>query len=192
MGMDKPGLKIGGRSLVRRSLDALSQVTDTVCIVGGSSAEKIGDVELPRLPDVEADGRGAMRGVVTALEACRVAWACVLACDLPFVSGEFLELLVRSASPGVDVVVPVQPDGRMQPLCALYRREVCLPLAAGAIEQQRWSMHRFLDQLSLRRLEYSDYQHLPHSTDFFLNINSPDDFAAANLVEAERTNPSPS
>jgi molybdopterin-guanine dinucleotide biosynthesis protein A len=192
MGMAKPGLKIGGRSMVRRSLDTLSQVADTVHIVGGSTADTIEDVELPRLPDVDAKGRGAMRGVVTALQACSVTWACVLACDLPFVSGELLELLVRSTNPGVDAVVPVQRDGRMQPLCALYRREVCLPLAAAAIEQQQWSMHRFLDHLRLRPIEYSDYQHLPHSSDLFLNINSPEDLAAANLIEAERTNSSPS
>jgi molybdopterin-guanine dinucleotide biosynthesis protein A len=72
-------------------------------------------------------GFGAWSGLHAAVAYSRSEWALVLACDYPFVTSDLLTLLAGFASKECDAVVPVQPDGRLQPLCALYRAAVIGP-----------------------------------------------------------------
>lgn len=184
MGVRKAGLNVGNRSLVRRCADQLGAVTDRIRIVGDRD-ETVTDVTLPWLADVVDEERGAIRGLVTGLEACERQWALILACDLPFVSGEFLKLLTGLIDPGFDAIVPVQPDGRLQPLCALYRVEACLPAAKDAMGDHRWSLHRLLDKFQIRRVETAEYESLGCSKHLFFNVNSPEDLAAAAELASE-------
>ena len=66
-------------------------------------------------------GFGAWSGLDAALSHSRAQWTLVLACDLPFVTSEFLQQLGQAADANVDAVVARQADGRLQPLCAMYR-----------------------------------------------------------------------
>ncbi len=181
MGTNKAGIEIGGTSLVRRAADTLSEVTDSVIVVGASAAS-ITDMRLPVIEDVPAETRGAIRGLVTALKACERIWALVLACDLPFISSELLKLLIEKADPDVDAIVPVQQDGRYQLLCGVFRRETCLPAASQAMLEGRWSLHALAERLNTRRIEPAEYVHLPASDRFFMNMNSPDDLIKAQEI----------
>ncbi len=81
-------------------------------------------------------GRGAIGAVHTALANAKSQWLFVLACDLPFVTSELISFLGRRISDGVNAVVPVQPDGRWQPLCAVYRVEPYLPVFERAVRTE--------------------------------------------------------
>ncbi|HYG82174.1 MAG TPA: NTP transferase domain-containing protein, partial [Pyrinomonadaceae bacterium] len=118
MGRDKARLTLGGLDFVGRIRDALAALTARVTLVG--PAERCAAwPRLPSVPDFYVEW-GALGGLHAAAAAARAEWAVVVACDLPFVTGE---LFVRLASlrENFDAVVPVQRDGRRQPLCALYR-----------------------------------------------------------------------
>src|SRR3982751_3045935 len=117
MGADKAELKLGHRSFVERVAEALAAIAAEVSVVGDRDETQIHHLKVVR--DVYP-AWGALGGLHGALSACRKRWAAVVACDLPFVTGE---LFVRLASlrENFDAVVPVQPDGRLQPLFALYR-----------------------------------------------------------------------
>jgi molybdopterin-guanine dinucleotide biosynthesis protein A len=129
MGTDKARLEVNGRSFVERIAGALACVTERVSVVGAREESAVW--QLPVVPDVYAKW-GALGGLHAALAACRAPWAAVVACDLPLVTGElFARLAARREN--FDAVVPVQPDGRPQPLCALYRVETCLGRAEELI-----------------------------------------------------------
>jgi molybdopterin-guanine dinucleotide biosynthesis protein A len=175
MGADKATLRLGGRSFVERIAGALSQMTDAIRLVGARDESLRGG--FPVVEDVYSQW-GALGGLHAALASSRAPWAAVVACDLPFVTGE-LFIRLSSLRENFDAVVPVQPDGRPQPLCALYRRDVCAERAARLITAGERRPRRLLGEIETRWVAPVELADLAHSELFFINVNTPDDFAQA-------------
>jgi molybdopterin-guanine dinucleotide biosynthesis protein A len=179
MGKDKAQLFLGGQRFVERIALALGSITERVSVVGdkGSGAAW----NLANVPDVHADW-GALGGLHAALCAARAPWAAVVACDLPFVNGE---LFVRLASLGqdYDAVVPVQADGRRQPLCALYRVASCKETAQSLIAVGERRPRALLDRVRTRLVAPEELADLSGAQNFFSNINTPQDYARARALE---------
>lgn len=72
----------------------------------------------------------------------------VMACDIPRVDSDFVNELLRSAG-DVDAVVPRQPDGRVEPLLAVYRREPVLAAAEVALNAGQRRMTELLERLKV-------------------------------------------
>src|SRR5512141_2200902 len=127
MGSSKAHLKLGGRTLVERAVATLLVVAEKVFVVGDVEIEGARIETIPDEP-LKANSRGAIVGLYSALRHAKAEWAGVLACDLPFVTPDLIVRLAAIAEMSGDAacVVPVQPDGRSQPLCGLYRTD-CLP-----------------------------------------------------------------
>jgi len=183
MGRDKARLTLGGLDFVERIRDALAALTARVTLVG--PAERCAAwPRLPSVPDFYVEW-GALGGLHAALAGARVEWAVVVACDLPFVTGE---LFVRLASfrENFDAVVPVQRDGRWQPLCALYRAREAGPLAAELIAAGERRPRALLDRLRTRRVAFDELSDLRGADLFFTNVNTPEDYAHAREKEERK------
>jgi molybdopterin-guanine dinucleotide biosynthesis protein A len=176
MGTDKAQLDLDGRTFVERIHEALSSITTRTTLVGRESGGERWP-QLRALPDVHVKW-GALGGLHTALAVCRTQWAAVAACDLPFITGE---LFVRLASlrENFDAVVPIQPDGRWQPLCALYRVDPCRRHIEELIASGERRPRALLDLVRTRKVAFEDYSDLQGSHRFFTNVNTPQDYATA-------------
>ncbi len=175
MGADKAGLKLGGRSFIERVAEALDAVAGTVRVVGAKDKTEM--YPLTVVHDVYPQW-GALGGLHGALAACRAPWAAVAACDLPFVTGE-LFLRLASLRQNFDAVVPVQIDGRPQPLCAIYRREACAARAEELITQGERRPRTLLQNIKTRWVAPLELADMQGSTHFFPNINTPEDYPRA-------------
>ena len=123
MGTDKSQLLIDDQTFIDRIAETLSNVTDSVAIVGRSIDGSLDASSLRVVPDIYPQW-GALGGLHAALSASSREWAIVVACDLPFVTSELFFHLANMRLDH-DAVVPVQEEGRPQPLAALYRVEPC-------------------------------------------------------------------
>ena len=170
MGADKSQLLLDDQTFVERIAATLRMVTDSVSLVGGSSANS----NLPAVADVYPKW-GALGGLHAALSACRREWAIVVACDLPLVSAELFQRLA-SLDNEYDAVVPIQPDGRPQPLAALYCAEPCLRSATELIEKGRRRPLDLLESVHTRWVEFGEIANLAQAERFFVNINTPEDY----------------
>jgi molybdopterin-guanine dinucleotide biosynthesis protein A len=175
MGTEKAQLFLGGQQFVERIARALGSITEHVSVVGDKGLSA--DWSWPKVKDLHTNW-GALGGLHAALSATRAPWAAIVACDLPFVSGE---LFVRLASlrQDHDAVVPLQADGRRQPLCALYRAASCRELAAELIACGERRPRALLDRIRTRFVAPSELSDLEGSQHFFSNINTPEDYARA-------------
>jgi molybdopterin-guanine dinucleotide biosynthesis protein A len=171
MGTDKSQLLIERQTFAERIGETLLQVTDRVTLVGGLGTN------FPRVADVYPQW-GALGGVHTALAACKAEWAIVVACDLPFVSGELFSFLANKRLDH-DAVVPVQQDGRPQPLAALYRVDPCLERATELIEAGRRRPLDLLAAVDTCWVQFNELTNLDQSERFFVNINTPSDYDEA-------------
>jgi molybdopterin-guanine dinucleotide biosynthesis protein A len=176
MGEDKSRLSLGGRTFVETAARTLSAVTTRVSVVSSrAGAESHG---LPVVEDLRA-GLGASGGLHAALKSCRAEWAAVVACDMPFVTGELLSRLVSECTDETDAVVPVQEDGRVQPLCALYRARVCAGQVEEMIRAGELRPRVLVSRVRARLVAFEELRDLAGSTRFFLNVNTPEDYARA-------------
>ncbi|MER3461713.1 MAG: hypothetical protein C4342_01390 [Armatimonadota bacterium] len=109
----------------------------------------------------------------------------MLACDLPFVSGELFKKLASFDRKDFDAVVPVQQDLRAQPLCALYRRASCLPIVETMLAGDDWSLQELLRRVETRFVGFDEISDLPNSGHFFFNVNTPADYKTAEAALAK-------
>ncbi len=173
MGTDKSQLLIDRQTFTERISETLLKVTDSVSIVG-SQAESS---NLPTVADIFPQW-GALGGVHAALTACRRDWALVVACDLPFVTAE-LFLFLSSSRLDHEAVVPIQLDGRPQPLAALYRVDPCRQRATELIEAGRRRPLDLLEAVTTRWVSFDEIRNLEQAERFFVNINTPSDYYEA-------------
>lgn len=195
MGKPKHQLQISGLTFVERAAAALeSTITGPINIVGeiderflgvyfpdgnGPFFRKISDISIGAEYDNSNAARGALIGLYTALTKAKSEWIAVLACDLPLVSGELISRLAEYCFDEVDAVVPVQPDGRCQPLCAFYRCERSIPILQQLVSDGALRVQGFVSRLNTRFVEFAEIADLEGSANFFLNVDRPEDYETA-------------
>jgi molybdopterin-guanine dinucleotide biosynthesis protein A len=166
MGTDKSQLRLEDETFTERIRKTLLGITDSVTVV--------------RAEQDIYPGWGALGGVHAALAACTSEWAIVVACDLPFVTAELFEYL-SSLCKDHEAVVPLQSDGRPQPLAALYRIEPCLARATQLIETGHRRPLDLLQHVNTRWVPFTELTNLTQAERFFVNINTPDDYDALTM-----------
>ncbi|HEU4433890.1 MAG TPA: molybdenum cofactor guanylyltransferase [Pyrinomonadaceae bacterium] len=178
MGTDKSQLLLEDQTFVERIAATLQTVTDTIRLVGSSDNSTFATVAdvYPRW--------GALGGLQAALTACEREWAIVVACDLPFVTSELFRSLAALRMDH-DAVVPLQPDGRPQPLAALYRADPCAARATELIEAGRRRPLDLLQAVKTRWVNFAEIANLTQAERFFVNINTPEDYYEATRKRAD-------
>lgn len=176
MGVDKARLRLGGLTLVESVARALSEVAGRVRVVSSRHGGELSG--LPVVPDFYEDC-GALGGLHSALTHASAQWVAVVSCDLPFVSGALMRRLTSFVGEGVEAVVPRQPDGRVQPLCALYERGPCLEIVERLLREGERRPRVLAAQARTFTADFALLSDLPGSRRIFMNLNSPDDYAQA-------------
>lgn len=182
MGCPKEQLEVGGQKLFARAVAALrSACSDPITLVGNTASDldphsaSIRDVRIQAMDHV----RAPIIGLYSALIHAKTSWIGILACDLPFVTGDLVTKLAGYCSNEFDAVVPVQPDTRAQPLCAFYRRESCLPEVHSMIDKGDLKIQELLTHVRTRFVQFNEIADLKGSAKFFINVNDATDYATA-------------
>ncbi|HET6863113.1 MAG TPA: molybdenum cofactor guanylyltransferase [Pyrinomonadaceae bacterium] len=181
MGRDKAQLRIAEKTFSERIAAELLSFTSTVTMIGGSTIPQ----NLNSAKDVYSQ-IGALGGLHGALAACNADWALVVACDLPFVTKELFDKLAASRE-NFEAVVPVQEDERPQPLCALYKINPCLRVASELIEGGKRRPLDLLDRVKTRWIPFAELKPLNRAKEFFVNINTPEDYDEATRKHSATT-----
>jgi molybdopterin-guanine dinucleotide biosynthesis protein A len=181
MGRDKALLDFAGQPLIERIARELSAVVSTVSLVG--ARQPYGAFK--NVPDVYQEW-GALGGIHAALMAAKTDWTAVVACDLPFVTGELFERLVTFRNDMTGAIVPIQADGRPQPVCALYRAATCLPEIEKLVAAGEHTPRALLANVRARYVEFAEICDLPAAEHLFFNVNRPEDLKKAQAVLASR------
>jgi molybdopterin-guanine dinucleotide biosynthesis protein A len=176
----KPTLIVGGRRIIDRQLEVLRPLFDAVVIVSheGAAFADTGGVAI--VPDRLEPGHGPLAGLDAALAffAARDATMSVVcvAGDMPFLQPAVLRRL-RDAPPSV-AVVPRLGSGP-EPLCARYGPPFATAVTA-ALTSGDLAVHALLAQLPVVFIPEPELRALDPDLRTFININTPEDLAAAN------------
>ncbi len=178
MGRDKAFLKIGGKTFLENAVEILAPVCEQTKIVLNKSQKHF----LEKIPEGVShifdihENRGALGGIHAAFRNCETEYAVILAVDLPFATSEAIGKLceIISVKKDFSAVVPCQTDGKLQPLCAVYRVKDCLPNAEEILSKpESASVRDFLETVRVKIIEAED---LAENRDLFLNINNQTEY----------------
>ena len=193
MGTDKAWLEINGRPMIEHVLAAAEPVAASLSIVinqanpNADRYRQLAEKWNARLIYDLHDHKGPLGGIHTALSVlnrdCKgaAASALILACDLPFLTTEFLSLLCQLHQ-GDDpqsairnpqlITVPTDQEGRLQPLAAIYDR-ACLPAIEEMLDGYQLKVDLLFRKVSTEIVGYEKFSALPEAENLFSNINSP-------------------
>jgi molybdopterin-guanine dinucleotide biosynthesis protein A len=172
MGRDKANVMLGDKTLLQTVTATMRQLFPQVIV---SVRQMRAGIDLPQVCDEQPDG-GPLAGLVAGLSHVTTPWVFMVACDMPFVAPEVVELLAGYRSQH-QVVVPVV-HGHPQLLAAFYAASCLAPLRASLAAQQK-SLRDVLKQLDVRYVKESEMLEAdPHLRSFF-DLDTPKDVEAA-------------
>jgi molybdenum cofactor guanylyltransferase len=175
MGRDKALLELNGTTLLTRATMLLAPLTACVSLVGDPAQS--GNLGVPCLAD-RWPGAGPLGGVATALGAARRPWSMVLACDMPYLTGDWLAWLAERANQSSqDVVIPETARG-FEPLCAVYRSE-CAATLTAALGRGVRKITDALASLAMDRVPEKDWKQFSPEGLLFRNLNTWEDYLEA-------------
>ncbi|MEH7415946.1 molybdenum cofactor guanylyltransferase [Neobacillus drentensis] len=176
MGTNKALLKINEKMNIERIVDQLKFLFDDIILVTNNS-EQYEFLGVRMVPD-QYPGMGPLAGVHAGLTASEYDVNFIVACDMPFVSGELAEALVHNAF-HYDAVIPVI-NGKQHPLFSVFKKET-----AAVVEERlkagQLRVKHLLDQLNVLYLtekELETYSHMDLAKVFF-NMNHPEEYEEA-------------
>lgn len=174
MGSDKAWLEIGGRPMIEHVIAALASVTTSLAIIANSP--EYGRLGFPVFADTHKN-IGPLEAIRAALSNAVSRRIVMVGCDLPFVSSDLFKFLL--SVPGVDqVVVPIGPDGKLEPMCSIYWRET-LPAITELIKRGERKISLLFERVPTRFVSFDEIRHLKGSESFFENVNTPADYVRA-------------
>ncbi len=188
MGTDKAWLEINGLPMIEHVLAAAESVAAILSIVinqANPNADRYRELAAKwnaRLLYDLHDHKGPLGGIHTALTHCgEHESALILACDLPFITTEFLSFLCKIHQAGTQhsalstqhfITVPTDQDGRLQPLTAIYD-QACLPAIEEMLASNQLKVDLLFGKVSTEIVGYEKFSALLGEENLFSNINSP-------------------
>ncbi|MFJ4690954.1 NTP transferase domain-containing protein [Streptomyces sp. NPDC088766] len=172
-GADKPGVRVGGRALLDRVLDACADAETTVVV-----ADPRPTVRPVRWAREDPPGAGPVAALGAGLRHATADSVVVLSADLPFLAADTVRRLLAAlnteGSQGAEGALLTDADGRDQPLVAAYRTSA-LRRELSALGEE----HGGLTGLPLHRLTAGlDLTRVPDPVASF-DCDTWDDIAAA-------------
>ena len=176
MGSDKALIEIDGELLLARTANILLATCGSVAVIGDPA--RYGAFGLPVIAD-RFPGLGPLAGIEAALGATHVDWNLIVACDMPALDRETIETLFEAVDG--DCALPAYPDGKVEPLCAVYHRRAHSAILA-ALESGARRITEALERVAVRYVRI-------HRPEPFANLNTPQDLA--NFLSARAFSPHP-
>jgi molybdopterin-guanine dinucleotide biosynthesis protein A len=171
MGQDKSMMKFEQETLISRCLRSLAGYVDELIIVG-NQRDKYLFPGVTEVTDAYED-IGPLAGIHAGLQAAANQYVFFAACDMPFIEGRLVTLLLEN-TPGFDVVVP-RTGGFSEPLFAVYSK-VCLPYIESNIEKKRFRIVDFYPLVNVNYIEEAKIRQVADPGQAFANINTPEEY----------------
>ena len=164
MGQDKGFVSIAGKPMILHVIELLEQFFSDIRIITNNQEYEIFGKKL--IPDIIED-KGPMGGVYTGLSHSEFDMSFFISCDMPFVSKDWLDLLISNSMKG-KITVP-NIAGSIQPLFAIYPKNI-LPVLQQLLAQNKLKMIRMIESLPHSQVIFElSEKNLPFE---FNNINS--------------------
>jgi molybdopterin-guanine dinucleotide biosynthesis protein A len=120
MGTDKGFLELNNKYFIQYSIDALKPFVCEIMIV--SDNPDYDTFGLKRINDITKNA-GPVAGICSGLEASKTEYNVVLSCDIPLITSEIVEKLIRNID-DTSQIIQSESNGKSMPLIAIYKKQI--------------------------------------------------------------------
>ncbi len=182
-GTDKALAKLENKALIQRAVDLLKSVfTDVYVIVNPKDDYSFLDginIYNDLIPNC-----GPMGGIYTALKKSESKYNFVMACDMPALNQQFLNLILAQPR-DYDVLVPIW-QGRKEPLVAVYKKN-CLTVVKENLERKNFKLTNIFHNVKVRYLAEDKIRANVIEPEYlFYNVNYKKDLAKIKETLAKK------
>ena len=173
IGGDKPRRLLRGARLLDHAMTRANGMAAPVILVARSPEQVEGFAGTVVLDSPGIDG--PLAGLLSALSWAAEAGAdrvLTLPCDMPFLPDDLHQRLDQALAPGLGAAVPAS-DGRLHPVCAIWRTTV-VPTLVRRAGEGRLSLRGLGEAVGCAVVDWP-----VEGGDPFININTAQDLAAA-------------
>lgn len=170
MGAEKRLLNYHGKTQEQYLYDLLKPFCDEVFVSINANQQ----TELPYIQDLVLTVKSPIVGIYSAFQQYPdTAWL-VVACDMPLVSAETIEFLLKNRNPEKYATAFENPEEHFpEPLLTIFEAKFFEPLQVF-IQQEKKSTMRLLQSLDIELLQIPDAKMLK-------NINTAEEFSSFQL-----------
>ena len=168
MGSCKALLPVNGKPLIEGIYEHLSDFSD--CCLSANDDILEGILPVPVIRDTYVHC-GPLGGIHAALQTVEKEAVFVAACDLPFFNREIPRLMLQMFPGDADVMVCRDSDGRVHPLCGIYRKRI-LSRVEGQLQNGKRKIMMLLEEVNCAFFDVEKY--LPEEV--LCNMNTPEDY----------------
>jgi len=177
LGQDKAFVRLGGRSMLERITEVLSQVFDRIIIVTCTTLKH------PRpgitvIQDI-IPGCGPLGGIYTGLKRSPSQYSFITACDLPFIRPSLINYMLEGLK-DYDVIVP-RVGERLEPLHAIYSKN-CIAHIEKQLHAGPFKVTGFFPRVKVREISREEIERFDPGMLSFFNINTPSDLEKARRM----------
>lgn len=179
MGRSKAWLTFGSEPLLARIVRRLSTVADPIVVVRAAGQTIPDPPQHVVVTEDAAADRGPLQGLAAGLSVLKnhADAAFVSSTDAPFVEPLLVQHLAALREPEHDLVVP-HALGRHHPLAAVYALSV-LPTIEDMLKHDQLRVMDLVRRVQTRVVEEDELRRIDPSLRFLMNVNTPEDYAAA-------------
>lgn len=182
MGSDKAWMLVSERPMIEHVLRAARPLCKNVSIVISQDHEQrnlyenFAPMHNALLLVDERNHCGPLGGIEASLKECAPdESALILACDLPFVTTEFLQQLWQIHHQANSLLtIPLDQQAQMQMLAGIYLPQ-CLDAVQTMLHWGEFKTDRLCLRVRTHLVSFREYAHLPHAEKLLHNINTPDE-----------------
>jgi molybdopterin-guanine dinucleotide biosynthesis protein A len=184
-GGDKALLRIGGRTILERVLERMRPQCAGMVLNANGDASRFEPFGLPVVPDEVPDFAGPLAGVLAGLGWAErneptVEWVVSVPGDCPFLPRDLVPRLhAARAQAGLTLACAHSGDWR-HPVVALWPVRLRADLRRALVEEDLRKIEVFTARYGVVAADWPD-----RPIDPFLNVNTPEDLAAAEDIAAQ-------
>jgi molybdopterin-guanine dinucleotide biosynthesis protein A len=176
LGKNKALIELNGKPLLRHVVDqCISIDAKVVVVIGREDTLEVYTRILPQNVELARDISGhknPVNGIASGVGHLNTAYTLVLPCDTPFVRSNVLKFLFEKAQ-GYDAVVPLWPNGHIEPLHAIYKLEPTRCALQGVFGDENPRVSNLIERLErVRYIDTEEIKELDPLLASFMNINS--------------------
>jgi len=166
MGRNKALLELSGLKIIERIYKSIEHSCDDVIIIS-NSPDDYRFMGLKIFKDI-FPGLGPLAGIHSGLHNSKTENNLIISCDLPLISSEVVENIVKYESD--KPVVIYQKKNCLQYLCGIYKK-VCLPFLETSLVSNNLRVKDFINKINVELLDAEEFP-----DEVFLNLNTIEDY----------------
>ena len=178
IGVNKALIEIGGERLIDIMIRKLSEVFSELFLIT-IPEHNYPDIKQKKIFDI-IPNKSSLGAVYTGLIESKVSHSFFLACDMPFISIEFIKFMLKK-KPDYDLLIP-ETDKGLQPLHAIYSK-ACISHIKKLMDENNFKILDFFDKVRIEYIPDKICRKFDPEGKMFLNINTIKDLKIAEKIK---------